>query len=271
MLLLAVLLSAATAIIAFMLPPVAAITTIVIGAIIVVVLISGLVVNNPNEAKVMQFFGKYVGSIKDAGFWWTVPLASRRTVGMRVRNFETAQSKVNDANGNPVEIAAVVVWRVTDSAKAIFSVDSFMSYVAIQSETALRHLATCYPYDSHGSDRMSLRDGAQVAEELTQELRERIAVAGVEVLESRITHLAYAPEIAQAMLRRQQASAVVAARQQIVEGAVGMVQTALETIAQQDLVALDEERKSAMVSNLLVVLCSDQSTQPVVNTGSLYT
>ncbi|HIV59445.1 MAG TPA: SPFH domain-containing protein [Candidatus Stackebrandtia faecavium] len=271
MLLLTVAVAAIFTIGALMLPPVGAIAALVVGSLIVLVLISGLVVNNPNEAKVVQFFGKYVGSIRDAGFWWTMPLASRRTVGMRVRNFETAQSKVNDANGNPVEIAAVVVWRVTDSAKAIFSVDSFLSYVSIQSETALRHLATCYPYDSHGSDRMSLRDGAQVAEELTLELRERIAVAGVEVIESRITHLAYAPEIAQAMLRRQQASAVVAARQQIVEGAVGMVQTALETIAEQEVVELDEERKSAMVSNLLVVLCSDQSTQPVVNTGSLYT
>ena len=192
-------------------------------------------------------------------------------MSLRVRNFETAEAKVNDADGNPVEIAAVIVWRVTDPAKAVFAVDSYQSYVSIQSESALRHLATCYPYDSLGSERMSLRDGAQVSEELTEELRERVDTAGVEVIESRITHLAYAPEIAQAMLRRQQANAIVSARRKIVDGAVGMVHMALEHIAEADMVELDDERKASMVSNLLVVLCSDHATQPVVNTGSLYT
>ena len=241
-----------------------------VAGVVAMLVSSGLTVVGPNQSAVVQFFGKYVGTIDQPGFWFTRPFSTKKSVSLRVRNFETNHAKVNDADGNPVEIAAVVVWRVTDPAKAVFAVDSYMSYVSIQSETALRHLATCYPYDAHNTDRMSLRDGAQVAEELTQELRERVEVAGVEVLESRITHIAYAPEIAQAMLRRQQASAVVAARAQIVEGAVGMVQTALERIDERQLVDLDEERKATMVSNLLVVLCSDQSTQPVVNTGSLY-
>lgn len=243
---------------------------LVMGAVLLLLVVTGLAVVNPNQALIVQFFGKYAGTIDQPGFWYTLPFSTRRNISMRVRNFETAQSKVNDADGNPVEIAAVIVWRVTDPAKAVFSVDSYISYVAIQSETALRHLATCYPYDAHGTERMSLRDGAQVAEELSRELRERVAVAGVEVLESRITHLAYAPEIAQAMLRRQQASAVVAARKEIVAGAVGMVHMALDHIAEQELVNLDEERKATMVSNLLVVLCSEQGTQPVVNAGSLY-
>ncbi|CAM3299409.1 SPFH domain-containing protein [Stackebrandtia soli] len=239
-------------------------------AALLVIPLSGLVVVDPNEAKVVQFFGNYVGTIDQPGFWCTWPLTAKRTVSRRVRNFETAAAKVNDADGNPVEIAAVIVWRVRDAARAVFSVDSYMSYVSIQAESALRHLATCYPYDSHGSDRMSLRDGSQVAEELTQELRERAAEAGIDIIETRITHLAYAPEIAQAMLRRQQASAVVAARQQIVEGAVSMVHLALEKIEEEHMVVLDEERRAAMVSNLLVVLCSDHATQPVVNAGSLY-
>ncbi|MGH8877572.1 MAG: SPFH domain-containing protein [Stackebrandtia sp.] len=244
----------------------------VLGAVGVVVLIAltGLAIVNPNEAKVVQFFGRYLGTIDHPGLWWTIPLTTRQTVSRRVRNFETDNAKVNDADGNPVEIAAVIVWKVTDSAKAVFAVDSYLSYVAIQAESALRHMATCYPYDSHDSERMSLRDGAQVAEELTEELRERVHTAGLEIIETRITHLAYAPEIAQAMLRRQQANAIVAARKRIVEGAVGMVDLALGRIAERELVELDEERKAAMVSNLLVVLCSDQSTQPVVNTGSLY-
>jgi len=239
-------------------------------ALIALIPLTGSVVVNPNEAKIVQFFGRYIGTIESPGFWCTVPFSNHQTVSLRVRNFETAEAKVNDADGNPVEIAAVIVWKVVDPAKAVFSVDSYQSYVSIQSESALRHLATCYPYDSHGSDRMSLRDGSQVAEELTEELRERVDTAGIEIIETRITHLAYAPEIAQAMLRRQQASAVVAARRKIVEGAVGMVSMALDHIAEGDIVELDEERKATMVSNLLVVLCSDQSTQPVVNTGSLY-
>ncbi|HZE39206.1 MAG TPA: SPFH domain-containing protein [Stackebrandtia sp.] len=245
------------------------VVVVVIGVILLAML-TGLTVINPNESKVIQFFGRYAGTVDTPGFWCTWPLTAKRTVSKRVRNFETTQAKVNDADGNPVEIAAVIVWKVTDPAKAVFAVDSFLSYVSIQAESALRHLATCYPYDSHETDRMSLRDGAQVAEELTAELRERVTTAGVEVIETRITHLAYASEIAQAMLRRQQANAVVAARKRIVEGAVGMVHLALERIDEQNMVALDEERKASMVSNLLVVLCSDQATQPVVNTGSLY-
>lgn len=241
------------------------------GAVVLMAMLTGLVIVNPNEARVLQFFGRYIGTIDEPGFWWTVPLTDRQTISLRVRNFETTEAKVNDADGNPVEIAAVVVWKVTDPAKAVFSVDSYQSYISIQSESALRHLATCYPYDSLGSERMSLRDGPQVSEELTEELRERVVTAGIQIIESRITHLAYAPEIAQAMLRRQQANAVVAARRKIVDGAVGMVEMALDHIADTEMVELDEERKAAMVSNLLVVLCSDHATQPVVSTGSLYT
>jgi regulator of protease activity HflC (stomatin/prohibitin superfamily) len=232
--------------------------------------IAGFTVVNPNEARVMQFFGRYVGTIVDAGFHWTVPLSSKRRMSRRVRNFETERLKVSDADGNPVEIAAVVVWRVVDTFKASFGVDDHISYVAVQSEAAVRHLATSYPYESHDDGRSSLREGNVVSEELTVELGERIALADVEVLESRITHLAYAPEIAQAMLARQQASAIVGARYKIVEGAVGMVQNALERLGELQVVELDEERKAQMVSNLLVVLCGDRNVQPVVNTGTLY-
>lgn len=238
--------------------------------VLAVVVCSGFTVINPNEAKVVQFLGRYIGSVSDAGFQWVAPFSSKRTVTQRVRNFETAKLKVNDADGNPVEIAAVVVFKVVDPARAVFSVDDYEEYVAIQSEAAVRHLATSHPYDSHEDARTSLRDGATVAEELTAELRERTELAGVEVLEARITHLAYSPEIAQAMLVRQQASQVVAARTRIVEGAVGMVQLALDRLAAEGVVDLDEERKAQMVSNLLVVLCGDRATQPVVNTGSLY-
>ncbi|WP_283138972.1 SPFH domain-containing protein [Rhizohabitans arisaemae] len=238
--------------------------------VIIAVVASGFIVVNPNEASVVQFFGRYVGTVSDAGFYWVVPFSARQKVSLRVRNFETAKLKVNDADGNPVDIAAVVVYRVVDTAQASFGVDNYEEYVAIQSEAAVRHLATSYPYDAHEEERASLRDGAHVAEELTAELRERISLAGVEVLETRITHLAYAPEIAQAMLVRQQATAVVAARSRIVEGAVGMVQLALGRLRDEGVVELDEERKAAMVSNLLVVLCGDRAVQPVVNTGSLY-
>ena len=231
---------------------------------------SGFVVVNPNEAKVVQFLGRYIGTVEDAGFQWVLPFSTRTTVTLRVRNFETARLKVNDADGNPVEIAAVVVYKVTDAAKAKFSVDDYENYVAIQSEAAVRHLATTHPYDSHDPGRTSLRDGTEVATELTAELRDRTELAGIEVLEARITHLAYAPEIAQAMLVRQQAGQVVAARARIVEGAVGMVQLALDRLAAEQVVELDEERKAQMVSNLLVVLCGDRAIQPVVNTGSLY-
>jgi regulator of protease activity HflC (stomatin/prohibitin superfamily) len=231
---------------------------------------SGFAVVNPNEAQVVQFFGRYIGTIRTAGFHWTVPITVRRKLSLRVRNFESARLKVSDADGNPVEIAAVVVWRVVDTAKAAFGVDNHVSYVAVQSEAAVRHLATSYPYEAHEPDRTSLREGSVVSEELATELRERVALAGVEVLESRITHLAYAPEIAQAMLARQQASAMVAARFKIVEGAVGMVSNALERLRDEDVVDLDEERKAQMVANLLVVLCGDRAAQPVVNAGTLY-
>jgi regulator of protease activity HflC (stomatin/prohibitin superfamily) len=239
-------------------------------AVIAALLATGFTIVNPNEAKIVQFLGRYVGTISDAGFQWVLPFSTRSTITLRVRNFETAKLKVNDADGNPVEIAAVVVYKVVETAKAMFSVDDYEEYVAIQSEAAVRHLATTHPYDSHEPDRTSLRDGAEVATELTTELRDRTDLAGVEVLEARITHLAYAPEIAQAMLVRQQAAQVVAARTRIVEGAVGMVRLALNRLAEEGVVDLDEERKAQMVSNLLVVLCGDRATQPVVNAGSLY-
>jgi hypothetical protein len=245
----------------------------IVATVIVVVLLllaTGLTVVNPNEAKVVQFFGRYIGSVSEPGFFSVVPLSDRRSISLRVRNFETQKLKVNDADGNPVEIAAVVVYRVIDSFKAAFAVDDYEEYVETQSEAAVRHLATTHPYDAHDDDRTSLRDGAEVAEELTVELRERTELAGIEVLEARITHLAYAPEIAQAMLVRQQAAQVVAARTRIVEGAVGMVGLALGKLAEQGVVELDEERKATMVSNLLVVLCGDRAIQPVVNTGSIY-
>ncbi|NKY52928.1 SPFH domain-containing protein [Nocardia vermiculata] len=256
---------------------------------IAVVLLTGLVAVSPNEAKVLQFFGRYIGSVSEPGFFWVVPLTVRRRISLRVRNFETQKLKVNDSDGNPVEIAAVVVYQVVDSFKSAFAVDDYEEYVQTQSEAAVRHLATVHPYDAtpdaapalHAGTagsaapvaepaRTSLRDGAEVAEELTVELRERTALAGIEIIEARITHLAYAPEIAQAMLVRQQAAQVVAARSRIVEGAVGMVGMALQRLTDEGMVELDEERRAAMVSNLLVVLCGDRSTQPVVNTGTLY-
>ncbi|MEV0561968.1 SPFH domain-containing protein [Dactylosporangium sp. NPDC050588] len=243
---------------------------VAVAATVAVLLMTGFTVVNPNQSRVVQFFGRYVGTIHAAGFHWTVPLSSKRSVSLRVRNFETARLKVSDADGNPVEIAAVVVWRVVDTFKASFGVDDHISYVAVQAEAAVRHLATSYPYETHDDGRTSLREGTAVSEELTVELSERAALAGVEVLESRITHLAYAPEIAQAMLARQQASAIVGARYKIVEGAVGMVQSALERLKELEVVELDEERKAQMVANLLVVLCGDRNVQPVVNTGSLY-
>jgi regulator of protease activity HflC (stomatin/prohibitin superfamily) len=243
---------------------------VVVGVIGFLVIVSGFVVLNPNEARIIQFFGRYVGTVKKAGFHWTVPFSTKRRLSLRVVNFESARLKVSDADGNPVEIAAVIVFRVHDSYKAVFAVDDHLRYVAVQAETAVRHLATTYPYESHDAGVPSLRDSTVVSEVLTRELRERFELAGVEVLESRVTHLAYAPEIAQAMLARQQANAIVAARHKIVEGAVGMVSNALEMLRQQDVVTLDEERKAQMVSNLLVVLCGDRATQPVVNAGTLY-
>ena len=231
----------------------------------------GLISVARGEAIVIQLFGTYLGTIRTPGLHWVNPLSERMRVSTRIRNQETPLAKVNDAEGNPIEIAAVVVWRVADTAQALYEVDDFVQFVAFQAETAVRLVATSYPYDTHGDGAPSLLDNAEeITAKLSAEIAARVRPAGVKVIESRITRLAYAPEIAQAMLRRQQASAVVAARKRIVEGAVGMVQMALERLEDQDIVTLDDERKATMVSNLLVVLCSDQATQPVVNVGSLY-
>jgi hypothetical protein len=231
----------------------------------------GLTAVAPGEARVVQLFGGYAGTIRGSGLRWVNPLSQRIKVSTRVRNHETALAKVNDAEGNPIEIAAVVVWQVEDTARALYNVDNFVQFVTFQAETAVRLVATSYPYDTHGDGPPSLLDNAEeITAKLSAEIATRVRPAGVKVIESRITRLAYAPEIAQAMLRRQQAGAVVAARKRIVEGAVGMVQMALERLEDQDIVTLDDERKATMVSNLLVVLCSDQATQPVVNVGSLY-
>jgi regulator of protease activity HflC (stomatin/prohibitin superfamily) len=233
--------------------------------------LAGLFVVNPNEAKVLQLFGHYTGTVKSAGLRWANPFYSKRRISLRIRNFESQHLKVNDLEGNPIEIAAVVVWRVVETAEACFEVDSYENYVHVQSESALRNLATSYPYDSHDDARTSLRgQTAAVAEHLKTEIQDRLTKAGVEVIEARITHLAYAPEIAAAMLQRQQAGAIIAARQRIVEGAVGMVEMALEMLSQKSIVQLDEDRKATMVSNLLVVLCGERAAQPVLNTGSLY-
>lgn len=246
-----------------------------IGSLVVMMgsllMLGGLFVVNPNESRVLQLFGRYVGTVVEPGLRYANPFFTKGKVSLRVRNFETNKVKVNDSHGNPVEIAAVVVWQVVDSAEALFEVDDFSNYVHVQSESALRNLATGYPYDGHGEDVVSLSgDTAVVGQRLQEELHERLDKAGVRVLEARISHLAYAQEIAAAMLQRQQAAAVVAARTQIVEGAVGMVDMALAKLGERGIVQLDEERKAAMVSNLLVVLCSDRHTQPVVNTGTLY-
>jgi regulator of protease activity HflC (stomatin/prohibitin superfamily) len=223
------------------------------------------------EARVIQLFGRYHGTVRAPGLHWVNPFARRRKVSVRIRNHETAQAKVNDADGNPIEIAAVVVWQVRDTAQALYSVDDFSEFVAIQTETAVRHIASSYPYTSGPDGGLSLRDNAdEITQRLSDEIAARVRPAGVTIVESRLTRLSYAPEIAQAMLRQQQANAVVGARARIVDGAVGMVQMALQRLQEEDVVELDEERKAAMVSNLLVVLCSEQATQQVVNTGSLY-
>jgi regulator of protease activity HflC (stomatin/prohibitin superfamily) len=241
------------------------------GGILALFGLTGFFIVNPNEAKVLQFFGSYVGTVKDAGPRWTNPFYSKRTVSLRIHNFESEKLKVNDHAGNPIEIAAVVVWRVVDSAQAIFSVENYQNFVHVQSEAALRNLASRYAYDAHAVDDMSLRSHTdEIAKFLKAEIQKKLSDAGVEVTDARISHLAYAPEIAGAMLRRQQAAAVVAARQKIVEGAVGMVEMALKMLSAQGIVHLDEERKAAMVSNLLVVLCGDKESHPVVNVGSLY-
>ena len=233
--------------------------------------IPGFFLIQPNQAKVMTFFGSYVGTVKTNGLNWTIPLFIRKNISLRIRNFESNQMKVNDFHGNPIEIATVVVWSVEDTAEASFEVDDYISFVNIQSESALRNMAISYPYDQHEGDQIALRSNPQeISQALKEEIQQRLGKAGVRVHEARISHLAYAPEIANAMLQRQQASAIIAARSMIVDGAVGMVEMALSQLSEKGIVELDEERKATMVSNLLVVLCSDKSTQPVVNTGSLY-
>jgi regulator of protease activity HflC (stomatin/prohibitin superfamily) len=240
--------------------------------IVVVFLLAGLFTVQPGQGRVLQLFGDYKGTVREDGLRWANPFFTKKAVSLRVRNFETTKLKVNDHNSNPIDVAAVVVWQVTDTAEALFEVDNYEDYVRVQSESAVRGLANQYPYDAHEEGQMSLSTNTQdVAEKLKGEIQDRLAKAGVKVLEARISHLAYAPEIAGVMLRRQQASAVIAARQKIVDGAVGMVESALEQLSRKQIVHLDEERKAAMVSNLLVVLCSEQGTQPVVNAGTLYT
>jgi regulator of protease activity HflC (stomatin/prohibitin superfamily) len=233
---------------------------------------TSLVIVQPGHTKVVRFFGSYVGTVRRTGLTWILPLADRKNLSIRVRNFETNHLKVNDADGNPVEIAAIVVWQVADTSRASYAVDDYVNFVQVQAESALRHVATTHPYDDPGEQGTSLRGSTDVvADELAHEVAQRVSIAGIEIVEVRISHLAYASEIAQAMLRRQQASAVVAARSRIVEGAVGMVELALDRLNERNIVELDEERKAAMVSNLMVVLCGDQPASPVVNTGSIYT
>ncbi|MBT2875336.1 SPFH domain-containing protein [Streptomyces cellulosae] len=248
---------------------------LIVGGIVIAlasfIAMCGLNMVAPGEARVVQLFGRYRGTIRQDGLRWVNPFTSRTKISTRVRNHETAVLKVNDAYGNPIELAAVVVWRVEDTAQATFEVDDYVEFVSTQTEAAVRHIAIEYPYDAHDEDGLSLRGNAEeITEKLAVELHARVEAAGVQIIESRFTHLAYAPEIASAMLQRQQAGAVVAARQQIVEGAVGMVESALARIQEQDIVDLDPERKAAMVSNLMVVLCGDRSAQPVLNTGTLY-
>ena len=254
--------------------PVAPAWRTVVTALMIVfdaLLFTGLFVVNPNEGRVLQFFGDYVGTAKAAGLRWANPLYTKKRISLRVRNFESARLKVNDHEGNPIEIAAVVVWRVVDTAEAMFHVDDYQNFVKVQSEAAVRNLATSYSYDAHEEGQMSLRGNTNdVAEHMKKEIQERLSTAGVEVMEARISHLAYAPEIAQAMLQRQQAGAIIAARQRIVEGAVGMVEMALDLLSKRDILEFDNERKAAMVSNLLVVLCGERATQPVINTGTIY-
>jgi regulator of protease activity HflC (stomatin/prohibitin superfamily) len=252
-------------------PSVVTVVALSLALVLNAFLFAGLFVVNPNEGRVLQLFGDYVGTVKKPGLRWANPLFTKKRISLRIRNFESTRLKVNDHEGNPIEIASVVVWRVVDTAEAVFEVDDYQNFVKVQTEAAVRNLATRYKYDAHEDHEMSLRGNtADVAEHLKKEIQDRLAKAGVEVMESRISHLAYAPEIARAMLQRQQAGAIIAARQRIVEGAVGMVQMALDLLSQRDILELDNERKAAMVSNLLVVLCGERSTQPVINTGSIY-
>ena len=241
----------------------------VVAFLVFLFLFFGVFVVNPNEARVLQLFGRYVGTVSDHGLRWANPLFSKKTISLRVRNFETDRSKVNDADGNPIEMAAVVVWKVVDTAEATFEVDDFVNFMHVQSESAVRNLATRYPYDTRDDAEVSLRGNTEeIAEQLQTEIQGRLQTAGLEVLEARITHLAYAPEIASSMLQRQQASAIVEAKEKIVEGAVGMVEMALDSLSSRGIVDLDAERKASLVSNLLVVLCSDRGTQPVLSTAS---
>ena len=253
-------------------PTPAGIILAVAGVLLSLFVLMGLKIVNPNEARVLQLFGSYVGTAKVAGLRWVNPFYSKKLISLRVRSFESSHLKVNDKDGNPIELGAVVVWKVVDTAEATFEVDNYEAYVRVQSESALRNAATSYPYDSHDEpDVISLRGStAVVAEHLKQEMQQRLQKAGVEVVETRISHLAYAPEIAAAMLQRQQAGAIIAARTRIVEGAVGMVEMALASLSAKGVVHLDEERKAAMVSNLLVVLCGERAAQPIVNTGTIY-
>ncbi len=245
--------------------------TVTAPIVVACVILASLVIVQPGQTRVVRFFGSYVGTVRRTGLSWILPLADRRNVSIRVRNFETNHLKVNDADGNPVEIAAIVVWQVADTSRALYAVDDYLNFVRVQAESALRHVATTHPYDDPADRGVSLRGSTDlVASELAEEMAERVAIAGVEIVEVRISHLAYASEIAQAMLRRQQANAVVAARSRIVDGAVGMVEMALDRLSERGIVDLDEERKAAMVSNLMVVLCGDQPAAPVVNTGTLY-
>jgi regulator of protease activity HflC (stomatin/prohibitin superfamily) len=239
--------------------------------VIVIIISSGFIVVQPNESRVLIFFGKYIGTVRNSGFWWVNPFTIKRKVSLRIRNFNSDKIKVNDLHGNPIEIGAVVVWKVIDSAKAVFDVENYEEFVDIQSETAIRSLASEYPYDTEDESKASLRGTPQeIADNLKGQLEKRLEVAGVDILESRISHLAYAQEIAQAMLRRQQAEAIIAARQKIVEGAVGMVEMALKSLSEQRIVTLDEDKRATMVNNLMVALVSEHDVQPVINTGTLY-
>lgn len=255
---------------------IASINNLIIGGsllfgMILFVMLFGLFMVEPNQAAVLSLFGKYVGTAKEQGLRWNNPFYAKKKISLRVRNFESSKLKVNDLDGSPIEIASVVVWQVVDSAEAVYNVDDYESFVHIQSESALRAMATSYPYDQHEDGKISLRShAADISKHLTEEIQERLAQAGVSVIEARISHLAYAPEIAQAMLQRQQASAIIAARTRIVEGAVSMVEMALSELSKRNVVDLDPERRAAMVSNLLVVLCGERGTQPIVNAGSIY-
>jgi SPFH domain / Band 7 family len=243
----------------------------IVGLIVLFFMLMGFYMIEPNQAAVLSIFGKYVGTVKSSGLHWNNPFYSKKKISLRVRNFESSKLKVNDLDGSPIEIGSIVVWQVVDSAEAVYNVDDYESFVHIQSEAALRAMATSYPYDQHEDGKISLRShAAEIAKHLTEEIQERLAQAGVNVVEARISHLAYAPEIAQAMLQRQQASAIIAARTRIVEGAVSMVEMALNELSKRGVVDLDPERRAAMVSNLLVVLCGERGTQPIVNTGSIY-